>query len=74
MRQASRAERREAERELKKFIRRANRGYDPTVPLTYVGGFIHEGCGGEAEMPSNRGAGAYCTACGHTVPVEELRR
>jgi hypothetical protein len=49
-------------------------------PLHYVGGYVHKPgyCvsedGGIAERPSNLGAGAYCHACGHTVPVEQTLR
>ena len=56
------------------FIEEANRHSDPSNPLTYTGGFEHIGCGGEAERPSNYGAGAYCKKCGRTVPVEETQR
>lgn len=53
------------------FIEEANRNSDPENPLRYIGGFVHIDCGGDAERPSNYGAGAFCRKCGRTVPVEQ---
>ena len=56
------------------FIEEANRNSDPTNPLRYEGGYIHVGCGGPAERPSNYGAGCFCVKCGRTVPWEQTEK
>ncbi len=60
--------------DFKAFIEEANRHSDPANRLSYTGGFVHVGCGGAAERPSNYGAGAFCQACGRTIPVEETEK
>lgn len=58
------------------FIQEANLYHDASEPLNYEGGYIHLGCGGDAERPSvgHFGAGCYCHACGRTIAWEETRR
>ena len=69
----NRAERREQMVLYRRFVKKANKGYDPTVPLVYSDGYTCKRCGSAAEMPNNRGLGGYCSQCG-PVPVKELRR
>ena len=67
----ARHERRQGQREVLKLLRRDVSG---DVPLVFEGGYLHVRCGSPAERACAPYVDGYCSKCGRTVPVEELRR
>lgn len=69
-----RAAKRAWDREQRLRIESVRAGSNPSRPLIYRPGFIHEACGGEAERPNQRSLGAYCVECESHIPRSETRR